>query len=121
MRFRVGSGLQWKRKQDQADTFVPAYRRRTAFLLLFGFLHMLLWSGDILVLYAMLAFIMIALRELSPRAQLQSGVALMFFFLLSHIAALVLGEQQTVNGALAHKIYPDMSGEAVVAAYASDS
>lgn len=119
--FGVGFGLQWERKQDQADTFLPTYRRRTAFLLLFGFLHMLLWSGDILMLYAMLAFIMIALRELSPRAQLQSGVALMFFFLLSHIAALVLGEQQTVNGALAHKTYPDMSGEAVVAAFASDS
>lgn len=119
--FGVGFGLQWQRKQHQAHTFLPMYRRRMAFLLLFGFLHMLLWSGDILLLYAMLAFIMIALRELPPRTQLQLGVALMFFFLISHIVVLLLGLSQPVVDSLARKTYPDMSGEFIIAAMASDS
>lgn len=119
--FGVGFGLQWERKQHQADTFLPMYRRRMAFLLLFGLLHMLLWSGDILLLYAMLAFIMIALRGLAPRVQLQLGAALMCFFLLSHIAALILGEPGQVTQSVAHKTYPDMAPEALIGAFASDS
>ncbi|PLW70690.1 DUF418 domain-containing protein [Pseudohalioglobus lutimaris] len=117
--FGVGFGLQWERKQHQAETFLPMYRRRMAFLLLFGFLHMLLWSGDILLLYAILAFVMIALRSLSPRSQLLLGVTLMFAFLLTHLVVLLTGEPEVATGKLAHHNYPDMSGEAVIAAFAS--
>ncbi|MCK4826790.1 DUF418 domain-containing protein, partial [bacterium] len=47
--FGVGFYLQWSKKSHD---FLKVYRRRLFILLIFGFLHSLLWFGDILFLYA---------------------------------------------------------------------
>jgi uncharacterized protein len=58
----------------------PAPSRRLGWLLLIGYAHqLLLWSGDILMLYALLAPFVLALRHLSVRqlvALALSGFAL---------------------------------------------
>jgi len=45
------------------------YARRLAFLFVVGLVHaMLLWSGDVLLIYAMVGFVLLALRRLGDRA-----------------------------------------------------
>ena len=57
---------------------------RNALLLGIGVLHSLLWDGDVLVVYAVAALFLIALRRLSARWLIAVGV---FIFLLSVPAA----------------------------------
>jgi len=60
---------------------------RNVLLLGIGILHMLLWEGDVLVVYALSAFFLVALRKLSPRALITIGGLI---FLLSALDALLL-------------------------------
>ena len=53
---------------------------RNGLLLLIGFLHALLWSGDVLMAYALSSVFLLALRKLPNRALISLGVAV---FLLS--------------------------------------
>ena len=62
--FGVGFGIQYVKHRDDQPPFIGMYRRRLAFLLLFGVTHALLWSGDILTLYALLAFAMVGIWQL---------------------------------------------------------
>jgi uncharacterized protein len=56
--FGVGAGLMARRWQGD---FVTRYRRRLVFLLCVGVLHgLLLWFGDILTLYAICGFVLLA-------------------------------------------------------------
>ena len=66
---------------------------RNALLLGIGILHAMLWMGDILILYAVCAPFLIALRNRRPRTLLALGGGLL---LLS--AALALAVQTTVDG-----------------------
>jgi len=44
--------------------FVPVFARRMAILLIFGLIHgMLIWSGDILTLYAILGLALLLFRK----------------------------------------------------------
>ena len=64
----------------EAKQMAPAtlHYRRTAWMLLFGLMHAyLLWSGDILVTYALCGFIVYWLRKLSPERMLV--IALILF------------------------------------------
>jgi uncharacterized protein len=48
---------------------LQVYRRRLAFLFVVGLVHaMLLWSGDVLLIYAVLGFALLAAQRLSDRA-----------------------------------------------------
>lgn len=60
------------RKADEANRGVlPLFRKRLAWLLLIGALHVvLLWYGDILVFYALFGFLMILFRKKSNKALL---------------------------------------------------
>ena len=119
--FGIGFRLQWERKGHEPDIFLPVYRRRIVFLLLFGVLHALFWSGDILTLYALLAFVMVELRGQSARAQLRLALGLLCFLVHTNgVYMLLAGAPEAVETA-SRASYPDMSGAAVVAAYASDS
>ena len=71
--FGIGFNLQLGRLQAARPgggaTWV--YARRLAVLLVIGLVHaVLLWTGDVLVVYAMLGFVLLALRRLPDRALL---------------------------------------------------
>ncbi|MYC32648.1 MAG: DUF418 domain-containing protein [Chloroflexi bacterium] len=60
---------------------------RNVLLLGIGTLHMLLWDGDVLMVYALSAFSLVALRKLSPRPLIAIGGLI---FLLSALGSLLL-------------------------------
>ena len=65
---------------------------RNLLLLGIGVLHMLLWDGDVLVLYAVCSVFLLALRKRSPRALLVLGVGMMV-----GAAALAIAAQQWIG------------------------
>lgn len=66
--FGIGFGLQIMRAHEKNSlNFFQRYRRRIVLLLLFGIIHALFWSGDILILYALLGFILIFFHNHSKR------------------------------------------------------
>jgi uncharacterized protein len=66
--FGIGFGLQIMRAREKNSVnFFQRYRRRIFLLLLFGTIHALFWSGDILILYALLGFILILFHDRSNR------------------------------------------------------
>lgn len=69
--FGVGFALQLLRAEARGASFVAFYARRLLILLAFGVGHaVLLWDGDILWLYALLGFVLLAVRRLPPAALL---------------------------------------------------
>ena len=81
--FGIGFSILMGRAVDRRSPFVPIFRRRLVLLLGIGFVHaILIWPGDILVLYAVLGFVLLLFRDASERTVLGWGVGL----LLSPIA-----------------------------------
>ncbi len=62
--FGIGFGVMLARSHAGGRAFVPIYLRRSLALLGIGLLHaLLLWSGDILVAYALGALLLLAVRQ----------------------------------------------------------
>jgi uncharacterized protein len=75
--FGLGFYLQMTRLEARDVDFGPIYLRRLAVLLIVGVLHLLLvWTWDILHLYALAGFLLFALRNLSNRDLLGLGLLL---------------------------------------------
>lgn len=118
--FGVGFALQFNKNEQRQQDFIPVYKRRLCFLLLFGLCHTLIWSGDILTLYALLAFVMVSLRNFSTQAVLILAVSLLLWFLVPHSIAIVQGWNPLTldnTAAIARKVYPDQAPASVVSAY----
>jgi len=118
--FGAGFGIQYLRKQDQMETFLPVYRRRLLFLLIFGLLHALFWSGDILTLYALLAFVLVALRDIPTKRLLPVSILLLAFFAVPQTAMLHWGNPAPAPAKVAHVNYVDMSAEELEAVFTGD-
>jgi uncharacterized protein len=87
------------------------------FGLMFGVCHALLWSGDILTLYALLAFVLVMMRNLDYEKLLPVAVFLLCAFALPQVAMLLLAEPSIPTQALAHKTYSDMSPQVISDAF----
>jgi uncharacterized protein len=84
--FGAGFSVMAQRAESAGRAFVPFYLRRSAALLLIGLCHALLvWSGDILVIYALISMLLLACRE-APRSWLPAMGAISYL----GAAALVL-------------------------------
>ena len=69
--FGLGFAIQLGRAKAKGAAFVPRFSRRLLALLAFGVLHIVfLWDGDILLLYALVGFLLLPLRDQEPRALL---------------------------------------------------
>lgn len=116
MLFGVGFWLQYDRNREREAEFMPIYRRRLGFLLLFGVLHALVWSGDILTLYALVGFVFVLFRNLKPSGVLASSLACFTIFIVPNTIMMFVSPGEPDVPDLARKVYPDMSPEAVVSA-----
>ena len=74
--FGWGIALQFSRAEEKGLNALPVVRRRLSFMLLLGFFHLLLWSGDIVFFYALLGFVLVRLRNISPKAMIITGAIL---------------------------------------------
>ena len=117
MLFGAGFGLQYMKNQQNQPPFISKYRRRLSFLLLFGVLHALLWSGDILTLYALLAFVLVLLRNIPQDRLLPFALALLAFFALPQMAVVLWADPPVSLPRVAHKSYIDMAPEVLTAAF----
>lgn len=117
--FGIGFSLQISRNRDNPD-FPPFYARRLALLLVIGLLHVSIWSGDILMLYALMGFIVLALRNLSEKQVLKAAIILFFAPLLLDVVYMYTFAQDIVAlPKTALKVYPDMTPEEVIAGFQS--
>ena len=91
--FGLGLMVQMARAEKNGVRFVPLYLRRIFVLLIIGTAHaLLLWSGDILHMYAILGLLLLLFRRRSPKTLLVwSGISLLIPILL--IAALTWFDQ----------------------------
>ena len=74
--FGWGIALQIKKGVDNGINAMPTVKRRLLFMLLLGFLHLLIWNGDIVFFYALLSFILLPLRKFSNKTLLITGAVL---------------------------------------------
>jgi uncharacterized protein len=73
--FGLGFYLQMQRLEARGVDFFRVYLRRLTVLLVIGVLHMVfLWTWDILHLYALAGFVLLAMRELSNRDLVALGL-----------------------------------------------
>lgn len=74
--FGWGIALQFKRGAAANIDPLPTIKRRLLFMMLLGLLHLLIWTGDIVLFYALLSFVLLPLRKFSNRTLLITGVLL---------------------------------------------
>ncbi|RYG40274.1 MAG: DUF418 domain-containing protein [Chitinophagaceae bacterium] len=84
--FGWGIALQFKRAAEKGIDGLPTVRRRLAFMLLLGALHLMIWPGDIVFFYALLGFVLLPLRKLSNKAMLICGAILILSPILLYAA-----------------------------------
>jgi uncharacterized protein len=78
--FGWGMAIQMERAAARSTNFVPIYVRRLLILLGVGIIHgVLIWSGDILTLYALLGLILILFRNRSEKFLLISIILCLLF------------------------------------------
>ena len=77
--FGIGFALQLHRLQGRGAAATRIYLRRTSILLAFGLIHLFVfWVGDILTPYALLGFVLLAIRDWSDRTLLiAAGLSLL--------------------------------------------
>jgi uncharacterized protein len=100
--FGTGFALQFLKAERNGKTVVPFFRRRLFFLGIFGIAHIiLLWEGDILLLYALVGLLMIPFRNMAPGRLLRwaSGLLLVptLFFSLA-LAGIVVARAFPESG-----------------------
>ena len=78
--FGWGMAVQMRRAEVKGTNFFPVYLRRLLILLVFGTLHgVLLWTGDILRMYAVIGIMMLLIfRKVSPKILLVAAGLLLF-------------------------------------------
>jgi uncharacterized protein len=88
--FGWGMAVQMQRAAEKGQRFWPLFARRMGILLIFGLIHgMLIWSGDVLTLYAILGLALLLFRKRSERTLLTMTV----IFLLLTIVLNLPGER----------------------------
>ncbi len=117
--FGMGFAVMAQRAEAARRAFGGFFLRRSAVLLLIGVLHaLLLWSGDILVSYALLGFMLLAFRDAPTRWLPWMALAV---YLCSPLLSLLAGASGSVAQADPHaaaRWHQDMAEQAQLGAAA---
>lgn len=84
--FGIGFALQLEGARARGTGFVPAYLRRILVLFCIGMGHALFFPGDVLMVYAELALVLLLFRNGSPRLLAILAVALLALYPLGRAA-----------------------------------
>ena len=89
--FGFGFALQIARAEERGDLKASLFKRRLFWLLVIGLLHAyLLWSGDILSIYALMGFVLILFRKKTNNVLLKWAFVLLAIPILTYILLYVL-------------------------------
>src|SRR6266480_4402579 len=89
--FGFGFALQIARAEERGDLKASLFKRRLFWLLIIGLLHAyLLWSGDILSIYALMGFVLILFRRKTNDALLKWAFALLALPILTYLLLYIL-------------------------------
>lgn len=117
--FGIGFSLQIIKNKDN-PSFPPLYRRRLVLLFSIGMIHAFFWSGDILMLYALMGFVILSLRNLSQENTLKAAILLFIIPLCLDIVYMYTFAPDIAPLAkTALKVYPDRTPEEIVAGFES--
>lgn len=124
--FAVGFYIQISKHTEDSFDFLKTYRRRLFILLSIGLLHSFIWSGDILLTYAIFGFILILFRNVSSKNLIRWSLFFLLCPLLIDLALLpfskALGSVITEStNSVAHIQYPDMTVEEVISTFQNGS
>ena len=88
--FGLGFALQLGRAEARGGDALPVYKRRVRILMLIGLAHLLLlWYGDILLFYALMAFVLMRMRHMDDKRALKWAVACVFLPVVSYLPSLI--------------------------------
>jgi uncharacterized protein len=91
--FGVGFAIQLERSRTREGKFGWTYARRLFILLGFGLIHgLLIWWGDILLVYALTGFLLLLFRKRRDKTLMAWGIA-SFMFMLVLMAAVFTAAQ----------------------------
>jgi len=117
--FGVGFFLQISKNRNN-PTFPGLYLWRMFLLLGIGVIHSIIWSGDILSLYAMMGMLLLALRNIPVQKTLLAGLSLFFLpVVLSIIYMYSFARDLPELPKTALLVYPDMTPQEVKAGFQS--
>ena len=118
--FGVGFYLQISKNKDN-PSFPGIYLWRMILLLFLGICHSIIWSGDILSLYALMGMVLLAFRNIPVKKTLYVGLVLFFLpILLSIIYMYTFVKDIPALPKTAHLVYPDMTPQEVKAGFQSN-
>jgi uncharacterized protein len=83
--FGIGFVVQYNNLKKYNKPFVQFFRRRMFWLLIIGFLHLHIWVGDILTLYAILGFVLIMFRNKTNKQLLKWSIVLILLPIVNWI------------------------------------
>ena len=90
--FGIGFAVQLGRAAGKEVAFPALFRRRLAGLFLIGFVHaVFIWSGDILMLYALLGLLLVPFHRSSDRALLVGAVICLALPVAIYLLLLAVG------------------------------
>jgi uncharacterized protein len=108
--FGLGFAIQFSRAEERHSRIVPLYMRRLFVLLLIGLVHaFLIWTGDILIVYALLGFPLILFRKARPKTLLIWIGVIMTLYVLVLTLALVGLQLASLDPALATEVEQSMA------------
>ena len=124
--FAVGFYIQFNKYKNDSTNFLKTYRRRIFILFIIGLIHSLIWYGDILLTYSIIAFILILFRNVKSKNLFRWSLLFILFPLLFDLALLPFSQSlNTINpentASVAHVQYPDMAAEAVINTFQNGS
>ena len=88
--FGLGFALQMQRAESRGGDGLPLFTRRIKVLMLIGLAHLLLlWYGDILLFYALMALVLMRMRHMDDRRVLWWAVACVFLPVLFYLPTII--------------------------------
>ncbi|WP_300369292.1 DUF418 domain-containing protein [Hydrogenimonas sp.] len=118
--FGIGFYIQFRKFRDEQTEFIKTYRRRLAFLMLFGAIHAFFWSGDILLIYGLVGFFFILFRNLPPKRLLLVAVFFYYVWVVKDIVIFNFFPDFIQHyQATSYKTYVDLSPEALMLRFQS--
>ena len=88
--FGLGFALQLQRAESRGGDGLPLFKRRIRVLMLIGLAHLLLlWYGDILLFYGLMALVLMRMRHMSDRRAWRWAVACVFLPIPFYLPAMI--------------------------------